>query len=69
MNLPSKHPTRLIPLAKAQKFMLSFHLFLMQTKTSNKGPPLRTHRSWEMFVNYGVLFTFLPYLSHLSASI
>ena len=40
MNLPSKHSTRLIPLANAPKFMLSFHLFLMQTKTTNKGPPL-----------------------------
>ena len=40
MNLPSKHSTRRIPLVNAPKFMFSIYLFLVQTKTTNKGPPL-----------------------------
>ena len=40
MNLPSKHSTRRIPLVNAPEFMFSIYLFLVQTKATNKGPPL-----------------------------
>ena len=69
MNRPSRHSTRRIPLVNAPKFMFSIYLFLVQTKTTNKGPPLPKTSFSGNVVNYGVLFTFLPYLSNLSASI